>query len=181
MKLFVFIAFILLFPVVARADHASANLDDLFQKLQTAADSESARVIEQSIWDYWLDSERPMITARMEVGIYFMRQGNWQMAHQVFSDVIKRAPNYAEGWNKRATVEYIMGDLQPSVVDIQKTLELEPRHFGALSGLGLIYIALGKPQTALKVFSKVLEIYPQNTGVQEKIKSLEKMISGNPA
>jgi len=175
--------FLLLTPgQVLAAKHGSdptAGLDGLFQQLQSAPTYEKALGIEQLIWGLWMNNDQPLVTSRMQIGVYFMQQGRLDMAYQVFSDVVKLDPTYAEGWNKRATVAYMMGQLQPSIIDIQKTLALEPRHFGALSGLGLIHILSGQPETALKVFKKVLEIYPQNIGAQKKIIDLKKIIAKN--
>jgi len=156
-----------------------SGLDGLFQQLKSATTYGKARNIEQSIWNIWMDNDQPLVASRMQIGVYFMQQGRLGMAYQVFSDVVKLAPTYAEGWNKRATVAYMMGQIKPSIIDIQKTLVLEPRHFGALSGLGLIHMLSGQPETALKVFEKVLDIYPQNRGAQKKVIDLKKLIAKN--
>jgi tetratricopeptide (TPR) repeat protein len=86
---------------------------------------------------------------------------------------VRLDPNFAEGWNKRATVYYMMGDFDASVADIQKTLTLEPRHFGALSGLGLIYDALDKPAAAVKVWQKALEINPHMQSIRHRIEEIQ--------
>jgi tetratricopeptide (TPR) repeat protein len=89
-------------------------------------------------------------------------------------------PSFAEGWNKRATVYYLMGDFKASVGDIEHTLELEPRHFGALSGLGLIYMNMGKDQAALRAFRKTLEINPHLPAIRERADELAKKLKGEP-
>ncbi len=85
-----------------------------------------------------------------------------------------------EGWNKRATVLYIVGDLDRSLADIGKVLALEPRHFGAFSGIGLIEVAKGNKQKALDAYRKVIEVYPLSQGAIQNIESLEKEVEGDP-
>ena len=89
-------------------------------------------------------------------------------------------PEFAEAWNKRATVLYLMGDYQRSVADVEQTLALEPRHFGALAGLGLINLALDREVAALRAFEAALNIHPQQPGLRAKIKELRTRLGGKP-
>ena len=88
-------------------------------------------------------------------------------------DRVNDHPDYAEAWNRRATIHYLLGNYQDSLADIEQTLTLEPRHFGALSGVGLIMQQLGENEKALHAFEQVLEISPQNVGAAKSVKDLE--------
>ena len=90
-------------------------------------------------------------------------------------------PDYAEGWNKRATVHYLKGDYSASVIDIERTLALEPRHFGAISGMGLIFMARGDEAGALKAFKEVLKIHPHARGAQFHVEELRKKLMSQGA
>jgi tetratricopeptide (TPR) repeat protein len=114
----------------------------------------------------------------MRQGTVAMSQGQLGRALERFDRIVDLAPEFAEGWNKRATVLYLMGDYQASVLDIQRTLELEPRHFGALSGLGLIYDAIEEPAAALRSFEAALEIHPHLVGTLQRIEELRRQLSG---
>ena len=114
----------------------------------------------------------------MDAGQQRMVPGGYERSLAIFNRIIAKAPDFAEGWNKRATVLYLLGDLEGSVRDIEATLALEPRHFGALAGLGLIYRAIEKPESALKAFEKVLEINPQSLGTHLQVKQLRKELKG---
>jgi tetratricopeptide (TPR) repeat protein len=156
------------------------RLDRLFAQLKsTPADSDAEAVTDQ-IWQIWVASGRRDVDDLMTEGTRSLNLGDLPTALDSFDKIVARAPNFAEGWNKRATVYYLMGDFNASVVDIEHTLELEPRHFGALSGLGLIYLNLGKEQAALRAFQKTLEINPHLPGVRDRVDELTKKLKGDP-
>ena len=163
---------------VAWADQKDPRLLALFVGLEAAADVDQAQSIEQKIWLIWIRHDDPKIDALMQVGNQLMVPGEYQRSLAAFTQIIAEAPGFAEGWNKRATILYLLGDFEGSVRDIERTLALEPRHFGALAGLGLIYRAIEKPESALKIFEKVLEISPQSLGARLHIKQLRKALSG---
>ena len=101
-------------------------------------------------------------------------------AQAAFSRAIAAAPKLAEAWNRRATVRYDMGDFEGSVHDIEETLKLEPRHFGALAGLGLIYLQIGKEGAALRAFKQALAIDPHIDDIRARVEELEKKAQGKP-
>ncbi|MEK9723111.1 MAG: tetratricopeptide repeat protein [Rhodospirillaceae bacterium] len=164
----------------AWADQTNARLDGLFQQLKMATALGSAQAIEGEIWQIWTSYGDPDIDRRMSVGILSMQRGAVQKALDLFDEVVDLAPGYAEGWNKRATVYYMMGRFSSSVIDIQRTLDLEPRHFGALSGLGQIYDALGNSAAAVKVWEKALTIHPHMPGIQQRMEELKLELTGKP-
>ena len=170
-----------LFILGADAGQAAQDderLDGLFQELRTSMTMEEARPIEQQIWQIWTHAGVERVDSLMSLGIAAMSVGHHVQALRIFDHVVSLAPDFAEGWNKRATVYYLVGDFGASVGDIQKTLTLEPRHFGALSGLGLIYLALGEDDAALKAFEKALEIHPYIPAAKEYVPKLRQKLEG---
>ncbi len=115
----------------------------------------------------------------MAQGIEAMSRGNYEAALSAFSRVVEAEPDFAEGWNKRATVYYLMGDFGASVRDVERTLTLEPRHFGALSGLGLIYLVVGEDLPALKAFEAALEVNPYLRGARKHSEELRRRLLKN--
>jgi len=95
-----------------------------------------------------------------------------------FDEIIRLAPGFAEGWNKRATIHYLLGNYDASAADIESTLALEPRHFGALSGLGLVRIAQGDEAKALEAFEAALAVHPHLPGADSHIKELRQRVKG---
>ncbi len=130
------------------ADQSDARLPALFEQLLVAPDVYTAAAVEGQIWQIWLDANDSKLNRMVESGIDAMNAGQMQAAIAIFDDVIARAPNYAEGWNKRATVYYLIDEMEKSVSDIHRTLALEPKHFGAISGLGLIFLRQGDERGA---------------------------------
>jgi len=164
----------------AGAAQDDARLDPLFAKLKTDMADSEARAIERQIWQIWTEHRNPEIERFMRHGLSAMSEDDSQEALQAFNTVVKHDKNFAEGWNKRATIEFAMGDFEASVADIERTLALEPRHFGALSGLGQIYLALKKKEAALKAFRAALAIDPHLDGVRQKVEELQKEVGGSP-
>ncbi len=168
----------LLAPGSSRADQYDARLEPLFERLQTTSDPADAAALQQQIWQIWIEFEDPSVSQMMRSGVAAMARGEHEAALDMFDRMVKQAPDFAEAWNKRATVLYLMGRFEESVLDIQHTLELEPRHFGALSGLGLIYDAVEKPAAAIRSFEAALKINPHLTGTRERIIDLRKKLKG---
>jgi tetratricopeptide (TPR) repeat protein len=164
----------------ARADQNDPQLKSLFATLKSTKSEVDARTAELEIWRIWTENKNPEIERLMQRGMAAMASDDDEGALAAFDKVTKYDKNFAEGWNKRATVEFAMGDFEASVADIERTLALEPRHFGALSGLGQIYLALDRKKLALKAFKDALAIDPHLDEVRQMVEELEKDVQGTP-
>lgn len=164
----------------ALADQDDPRLEGLFRRLQSTSDAAEARVVEQRIWRVWLEADDASVNRLMQQGIVAMRDQRYATALQAFDRMVEQAPEFAEGWNKRATVHFLMGNWQASVRDIQQTLALEPRHFGALFGLGLIYDALEQPEAALRSFEATLALNPHSESTRQMVEELQRQVRGSP-
>jgi tetratricopeptide (TPR) repeat protein len=162
----------------AAADQKDPALDGLFQQLKTTPDGDDARGLEAQIWAIWMRSADDEVNRLMEAGNTAMEAGQYEAALAAFNRIVDKAPDFAEGWNKRATVEFLLGDYQASMADIAHTLKLEPRHFGALAGLGQVELALGNKEAALNAFNQALAIDPHLGDVAEMADNLKKEIAG---
>lgn len=150
----------------------AAKLDGLFDRLKTAEAGEAGR-IETEIWIEWSKSGSPALDLLLQRGKDAMELGDTAAAIEHFTAVIDQAPDFAEAWNARATAYYMAGEFGPSVADIGKVLTLNPRHFGALSGLALILEETGKPERALEVYKAALAIHPHLQGAADAVTRLE--------
>jgi tetratricopeptide (TPR) repeat protein len=158
------------------ANQNDTRLDSLFSQLQITGSGQKARTIEKFIWKIWRESGDESVDQLMVDGVKAMGGGNYEGALIAFSSIVKGAPNFAEGWNKRATLYWLMGDFEKSVEDINRTLALEPRHFGALSGLAMIRESQERPLDALQAFERALEIYPAMPNAVERIRKLNRQL-----
>lgn len=165
----------LVWPALALAQ--TEELDDLFTRLQTA-DAAAAARIEREIWIEWSKSGSPAMDLLLERGREAMADGETGIAIEHLTALTDHAPDFAEGWNARATAYFQAGEIGPSVADIGRVLTLNPRHFGALSGLGVIFEELGQPDQALEVYRAALAIHPQLQGVLDAVKRLEAKAAG---
>ncbi len=163
-------------PSPAWADQTDARLDGLFEVLATTSDMEAARAAEAEIWRIWIESGSEEIDALMVEGMVAMSTQRLEDAIALFGQITERAPEFAEGWNKRATAYYLNDDHVASVRDIQRTLVLEPRHFGAISGMGLIFLGRGDEAGALAAFEAVLAIHPGAPGARQRVEELRKRL-----
>ncbi len=168
----------LTFAVPVQGAQNDPRLDTLFEELRDAPTKEDAALIEERIWKVWLLSGSGAVDAHMLRGLQAMGAGDNDAALAAFDKVVAAQPDFAEGWNKRATVNYLLGRFDAAVIDIQKTLALEPRHFGALSGLALINLALSREREALKAFEAALRIHPNLPGADTHIRELRQKIQG---
>ena len=163
-------------PMSAAADQQDPRLGELFAALAEAPDPAKALAIESDVWRIWMDGAEPALNAIMAQGVQAMRANRLRDALERFTELILAAPMFAEAWNKRATVYYLMGRYEDSVRDIERTLALEPRHFGAISGMGLIFLDNADEEGALGAFEKVLEIHPHASGPRFQVKRLRERL-----
>ena len=162
--------FLFLLSAVAFADQNDERLVELFRSLKSTESISRASVFESKIWHIWMEHYDPEVESAMFQGVEAMKLQQFEQAFGHFSLLIKIAPDYAEGWNKRATVLYLMGRFKESQADVLRTLKLEPRHFGALSGQGLIRIALQDWTGAIYFLELALKINPYMYGVIMNLK-----------
>ena len=162
---------------IALADQNDPRLNNLFKKLNETENQDEIRDLISDIWNIWYEVDDPKVIEYFEKGIQAMNLRNYPLAIRFFNNLIEEDPNFAEGWNKRATVHFMMGNFDQSMQDIIKTLELEPRHFGALDGMGLIFIHQGQFQQALDVYDKMLEIFPFSVKTMDKKERIQSFIS----
>ncbi len=145
-------------------------LTNLFSELKLAKSERAAVAIEGRIWQTWYMSGDNDIDRLMRQGRIALGERNMREALEVADEVVKRKPNYSEGWNFRATALFIAGKLDASLADVDKVLALEPRHFGALSGTALIMLRKGDNGEALRAINKALEIHPYLRGASDIIR-----------
>lgn len=141
-------------------------------------DDEAVRLLaENSVWQVWSRSGDPDADSLLQVGIDQMNNGDGAAAVETFSKVIQKKPDFAEAWNKRATVYFLMGENEKSLKDCDEVIKRNPAHFGALAGYGQIYLRLDQPERALAYFRRALRINPNLTGVQQVIPELEQLLT----
>ena len=157
----------------ARADQTDPKLDQLFADLKTAGPGDRAGSIEAEIWRTWGQSHDATVDQEMADGAARLSLGDLDGALAVFDKVVAKAPRFAEGWNKRATTLYFMGRLDDSERDIDRVLALEPRHFGALSGLGMCETRLDHTREALQALRRAQAIDPNLPGIAASIQELK--------
>ena len=163
---------------IAMAAQDDPRLDPLFERLHAAAGAQDVGAIEQSIWRIWGESGDEGVDRLLRVGTQAMMARQFDSALEIFNMVIERRPDFAEGWNTRATLLYLVGDYQASIDDVERTLALEPRHFGALSGLGLIHLALGNAKPALEAFEAALTVHPHLRNPRRYVEQLRPQVYG---
>ncbi|HEX6119256.1 MAG TPA: tetratricopeptide repeat protein [Dongiaceae bacterium] len=160
----------------AWADQTDPRLKALFENLRTAPSPGAAADVEGQIWAIWVESGDPSLDQVFQLGSQAMAIGDTNTALKIFDTIVEKAPNFAEGWNKRATIYYMMGNYEASLADIDRTLELEPHHFGALAGLGLVNIGLDRDEAALDAFQRVLKVDPQSQSAKQNIEFVKQRI-----
>jgi len=164
------------FPQGARADQNDPRLESLFEELRNTADPARAKSVEVRIWTLWLETKSASASVLVQQGIDAMAGDDHKLALESFDAAIAFAPNYAEAWNKRATLFFLMGDYAASIEDVKRVLALEPRHFGAWSGLGQMYETMGNLEGALAAFERAREIHPRMDGLDGQIEKLKAAI-----
>jgi tetratricopeptide (TPR) repeat protein len=131
---------------------------------------------EQGLWLLWSRSGDAAIDRGMALGVEQMQAGRLQQAIATFSEVVRRRPAFAEGWNRRATAYFLAGDYQRSLADCDEVVKRNPSHFGALSGYGQIYFQLEQFEKALEYWRRALEVNPNMIGVEENIRTTEQLL-----
>ena len=164
-------------PHVQR-DDAAHNLDFLFGALKVAPDEVTAKAVEERIWALWTATRSDTTSLLMSRVQTATEQHDFDLAIKLLDGVIRIKPNYVEAWNRRATIYYMKKDYGHALADIREVLRREPRHFGALSGLGLIMQDIGDDKQALEVYRRALAIYPRLQRIPELVKELQVKVEG---
>src|SRR3984893_7987557 len=154
------------------------GLDFLFIALKAAPDETSAKHVEARIWALWMQTPSDTAALLMLRAKAAMEARQMDVALKLLDAVVKLRPDYVEGWNRRATLYYLMNDYTHSLQDIEQVLVREPRHFGALAGLGMIMQDLGDEKRALDAFRKALAVNPHLEKVPDLVKSLSEKVEG---
>jgi len=164
-------------PRPQRGDR-TRNFDFLFGALKAAPDAESAKQVENRIWALWLASGSDTANLLMTRAKSAIDSNDLDLAIQLLDALVKIKPDYIEAWNRRATIHYMRKEFGQSMQDIRQVLRLEPRHFGAMSGLGMILQEFGDEKHALDVFRRALEVNPHLSKIDEMVKSLTEKVEG---
>ena len=174
--LFIFV-FLTLSSLSFANDDRQKQIDELFDQLKSSIDYESSKEIESKIWELWTTHpSENSLTALLADGSFYMSQNKLETAYETFTKTIELDSSWAEAWNKRATVLYLMGQYKLSQADIDKVLELEARHFGALSGQGLVQAALKNYQKAIDSYVEAHKVYPAMETPLVMIEKLKELI-----
>lgn len=160
-------------PVSQKAD----TLDDLFVKLKKERRSKIAETLSGRIWAKWFKSDSASIDLLTGWARQAMKEKKFAVALDLLDQITTLRPDYAEGWNQRATLHYYMNNYGKSLRDVERVLALEPRHFGALAGLGLIFQAFDEKEKALAAWYRVLAVYPAMKSAQKAVIALEEEIA----
>ena len=167
-------------PASPAVSTQSANtLDSLFADLKRERDDRQAKRISERIWAKWRDSGSATANLLMQWADKAVSDKKNGLALDLLDQVVVLMPDYAEGWNRRATLNYAMGRHAKSMSDISRVLALEPRHFGAISGMAAILAASGNEELELRAWEQVLEIYPANRQAQTRLGELADKLAGS--
>jgi len=164
-------------PAVPHGDR-SHSLDFLFGALKAAPDDETAKAIEERIWAVWTVSRSDTTNLLMSRVKTAIEKKDLDLAIKLLDGVIKIKPDYVEAWNRRATLYYMKKEYGRALTDIAQVLKREPRHFGALSGLGLIMQDLGDDKLALDAYRRALKVYPRLQRIPDLVKTLSEKVEG---
>jgi tetratricopeptide (TPR) repeat protein len=173
---YIFLVLFLLNSNTLKAENRDNKLNELFNDIKIN-NKDLAYSIEKKIWELW--STHPTnnkLTIKLSEGSNLVKNNQLSKAVKIFTEVIEKDPSWAEAWNKRATVLYLLGDYKGSQNDIDKVLDLEERHFGALAGQGLVNIKLENYEKAIKSYKRAQEIYPAMQSPKIMINQIEQLI-----
>ena len=179
-KIFLYVFLFLIFcgNVIGDSRDREVELNQLFDQLKKNKDSSMSLEIEMKIWNIWsIHPTQETLTDSLAIGSDLMSKGELEAAYKIFSKIIKTSPDWPEGWNKRATVLYLMGKYENSLSDINEVLKRENRHFGALSGQALVQIKLKNYEKAIDSYKAAQKIYPSIKGAEIMIPQLQELIN----
>ena len=180
MKRSIVIVFGSFWLMIASILNASSTTQTLLDQLKRAQSMDEAGPIVDKLWKEWTSAHKNSDEkALMSEGLVAMAEGNLDRAENIFTKLIELNPSFTEAWNKRATLRFMLWDFEGSLLDVEKVLTLEPRHFGALSGLGMIHLRLGDPERALKAYEDLVNIFPSNADAVQKIITLKNYLGIN--
>jgi tetratricopeptide (TPR) repeat protein len=164
-------------PNIPRGDRIN-SLDFLFGALKAAPDDSTAKAVEERIWALWVVSRSDTTNVLMTRVKTALEQKDIDLAIKLLDSIVKIKPDYVEGWNRRATIYYMRKDYGHALADIREVLRREPRHFGALSGLGLILQDLGDDKQALEAYRRALAVHPRLQRIPDLVKALQEKVEG---
>ena len=153
-------------------------LSDLYAHLATAGDEDSAKAVAEAIERVWVNSGSDTIDVLMERSMKAVGEKNYELALKLLDHVVALAPDFTEGWNRRAYVHYMKSEVDLALGDLRRTLALDPNHFKALDGLGQILREIGQKRPALKAFKQLLDVHPYWSGAQDAVDELEREVEG---
>ena len=180
MKRSIVIVFGSFWLMIASILNASSTTQTLLDQLKRAQSMDEAGPIVDKLWKEWTSAHKNSDEkALMSEGLVAMSEGNLDRAENIFTKLIEVNPSFTEAWNKRATLRFMLWDFEGSLKDVEKVLTMEPRHFGALSGLGMIHLRLGDPERALKAYEDLVNIFPSNADAVQKIITLKNYLGIN--
>jgi len=184
------LAILLALPAAAQAQRTSRastevtasepgqRVDKLFAELKRATSERAAERISQRIWQEWLRSGSASVDLLMQWSQKAIDDKKYDVAMDLLDQVVTLSPTYAEGWNRRATLHFAMDNYSKSMADIARTLELEPRHFGALGGMATMLKNAGRSDAAIRAYERVLEVYPMMRSAQTELGKLADETAG---
>lgn len=162
-----------------RADPKVETLDTLFEDLLHESDTAAAKRIADRIWSRWRDSGSATGNVLLQWADKAIAEKKYGLALDLLDQLTVLLPDFAEGWNRRATLHYIMDNHSKSMSDINRVLALEPRHFGAMAGMAAILDSSGNDELALKVWEQMLKVYPANRDAQKKVGEIADKLAGS--
>jgi tetratricopeptide (TPR) repeat protein len=163
------------------AARADLQLTALFAQLEQADSPDAAAPVERAIWTHWADSGSPTVNTLLERASAAAAAGDSDLANRFIDEAVDLAPQYAEPWNRRAEIAYQGEDYAGAIAAIQETLRREPRHFGAMTALGIVYEELGQERAALDAYRSALAIHPHYERAQQGVRRLEPRVDGRDA
>lgn len=166
-------------PKAQRGDR-SRNIDFLFEALKAAPDDETAKAVENRIWAVWMTSGSDTADLLMSRVRQAAEAKNLDLGIRLLGAIIEIRPNYVEAWHRRATLYFLKKDYGNALADIRQVLAREPRHFGALAGLGTILSEIGDEKRALEAFRRAMAVHPRLKGIADEVKSLSEKVEGRP-